>query len=284
MIEPALRWPALTLVETARPATAAAPADRSTRRCGCARASAPARTRPPRPRSRPTWSASWPPARSTRGSGVATNSSRTPISAFIASCAGPSAPSAVDVSSLMLEAKAAYVEKHGLPPGDWIFSRHRALGAAGQPVSDHDQLPAVAAPVALAARRCSASRGTGSCPGCAARRSRAGPPRSGLNKPRPAVARPARSSTSSTSYANYYDQELAEAVVAVLHQAEVNVYVPHRQRGSGMAALIVGDVDHARDQALANLPRPGQRGPRRLHRRLFRADRRSHAPRKNTSS
>ena len=32
-------------------------------------------------------------------------------------------PSAVDVSSLMLEAKAAYVEKHGLPPGDWIFSR-----------------------------------------------------------------------------------------------------------------------------------------------------------------
>ena len=32
-------------------------------------------------------------------------------------------PSGVDVSSLMLEAKAAYVEKHGLPPGDWIFSR-----------------------------------------------------------------------------------------------------------------------------------------------------------------
>ena len=32
-------------------------------------------------------------------------------------------PSAVDVSSLMLEAKAAYVEKHGLPPGDWVFSR-----------------------------------------------------------------------------------------------------------------------------------------------------------------
>ena len=32
-------------------------------------------------------------------------------------------PSAVDVSSLMLEAKAAYVENHGLPPSDWFFSR-----------------------------------------------------------------------------------------------------------------------------------------------------------------
>ena len=28
---------------------------------------------------------------------------------------------------------------------------------------------------------------------------------------------------------------------------------PHRQRSSGLAALLVGDVDHARDQALANL-------------------------------
>ena len=32
-------------------------------------------------------------------------------------------PSGIDVSSLMLEAKAAYVEHHGLAPGDWIFSR-----------------------------------------------------------------------------------------------------------------------------------------------------------------
>src|SRR5262249_30646709 len=32
-------------------------------------------------------------------------------------------PSGVDVSSLMLEAKAAFVENHGLPPGAWVFSR-----------------------------------------------------------------------------------------------------------------------------------------------------------------
>ena len=76
--------------------------------------------------------------------------------------------------------------------------------------------------------------------------------RLGLSKPRPQQPGP-RVVYFVDVYANYYDQELAEAVVSVLQQAEVNVYVPHRQRSSGMAALIVGDVDHARDQALANL-------------------------------
>src|SRR5204863_3010090 len=32
-------------------------------------------------------------------------------------------PSGVDVSSLMLEAKAAFVENHGLTPGAWVLSR-----------------------------------------------------------------------------------------------------------------------------------------------------------------
>jgi Fe-S oxidoreductase len=41
--------------------------------------------------------------------------------------------------------------------------------------------------------------------------------------------------------------------VAVLHQAEVNVFGPPGQRGSGMPALVTGDVDHARDLALVNL-------------------------------
>ena len=39
----------------------------------------------------------------------------------------------------------------------------------------------------------------------------------------------------------------------MLHQAGVNVYVPASQRGSGMGALVAGDVDHARELALTNL-------------------------------
>ena len=76
--------------------------------------------------------------------------------------------------------------------------------------------------------------------------------RLGLAKPRPHQPGP-RVVYFVDVYANYYDQELAESVVAVLHQAEVNVFVPSRQRSSGMAALIVGDIDYARDHGPGNL-------------------------------
>jgi FAD/FMN-containing dehydrogenase/Fe-S oxidoreductase len=161
-------------------------------------------------------------------------------------------PRAVDVSTLMLEAKAAYVEKHGLATSDWIFSRIEFWARLGSRfpiltnfllgrrsvrwlldrllgISRHRLLPRV--------RRTPFTRRAA---------------RLGLNKPRPQQPGP-RVVYFVDSFANYYDQDLAEAVVSVLHQAEVNVYVPLRQRGSGMASLIVGDVDHAREQALANL-------------------------------
>ena len=164
----------------------------------------------------------------------------------------PECPAGVDVSSLMLEAKAAFVENHGLPPGDWVFSRlemwarlasrfpiisnflmsrrsarwliERVLG-----VSRHRVLPRV--------RRTPFTRRA---------------QRLGLARPRPHQSGP-RVVYFVDVYANYYDHELAESVVAVLHQAEVNVFVPPRQRSSGMAPLIVGDIDYARDLALCNL-------------------------------
>ena len=161
-------------------------------------------------------------------------------------------PSAVDVSSLMLEAKAAHVDKHGLSTSDWIFSRIELWARLGSRfpivtnfllarqstrfmldrllgISRHRLLPRV--------RRRSYTRRAS---------------RLGLNKPRPQLPGP-RVVYFVDVFANYYDQELAEAVVSVLQEAEVNVYVPHRQCSSGMAALIAGDVDHARDQALTNL-------------------------------
>jgi len=164
----------------------------------------------------------------------------------------PECPAGVDVSSLMLEAKAAFVENHGLPPGDWVFSRlemwarlasrfpiisnflmsrrsarwliERVLG-----VSRHRVLPRV--------RRTPFTRRA---------------QRLGLARPRPHQSGP-RVVYFVDVYANYYDHELAESVAAVLHHAEVNVFVPPRQRSSGMAPLIVGDIDYARDLALSNL-------------------------------
>ncbi len=164
----------------------------------------------------------------------------------------PECPSGVDVSSLMVEAKAAYVERHGLPPRDWIFSRlevwarlasrlpiltnflltrrwtrgwlERLLG-----VSRHRVLPL--------ARRSPFTRRAA---------------RLGLDRPRPQQSGP-RVVYFVDLFANYYDHDLAEATVSILRHAGVNVYVPSRQRSSGMASLVVGDIDHAREQATVNL-------------------------------
>lgn len=161
-------------------------------------------------------------------------------------------PSGIDVSSLMLEAKAAYVEHHGLAPGDWVFSRielwarlasrlpiltnfllsrgvSRQILERTMGLSRHRVLPRV--------RRTPFTRRA---------------VKLGLHRPRPHLPGP-RVVYFVDVYANYYDQELAESVVEVLRRAGVNVYVPTRQRSSGMAALIVGDIDHARDLALHNL-------------------------------
>ena len=161
-------------------------------------------------------------------------------------------PSGVDVSSLMLEAKAAYVENHGVPPGDWWLSRiERWSGIASRfPIVTNALLGSRPARWAFERlfglsrlRRLPKAHRTPFVRRAA---------RLGLTRPRPHAPGP-RVVYFVDVYANHYDQELAESVVSVLHQAGVNVYVPSRQRGSGMPALVAGDVEYARDLALANL-------------------------------
>ncbi|HEV3121755.1 MAG TPA: FAD-linked oxidase C-terminal domain-containing protein [Isosphaeraceae bacterium] len=161
-------------------------------------------------------------------------------------------PSGVDVSGLMLEAKAAFVENHGLAPTDWMLSRVELWSRIGS------RMPALCN--ALLSNRMARwvfERLFGLS------RYRRLPPahrtpfvrraeRIGLTRPRPQEPGP-RVAYFVDIFANYYDQKLAEAVVAVLQHAGVNVFVPRSQRGCGMPALVAGDLDHARDLALANL-------------------------------
>ncbi|WP_165248155.1 FAD-binding and (Fe-S)-binding domain-containing protein [Paludisphaera soli] len=164
----------------------------------------------------------------------------------------PECPAGVDVSSLILEAKAAFVEDHGLAPQDWVFSHLEMWARLAS------RFPIVSN--LLMSRRGSRwllERALG------VSRRRVLPPvrrtpftsraaKLGLHRPRPSRPGP-RVVYFVDVYANYYDHELAESVVGVLQQAEVNVYVPASQRSSGMAPLVVGDVDHARELALRNL-------------------------------
>lgn len=161
-------------------------------------------------------------------------------------------PSGVDVSSLMIEAKAAYVENHGLPMADWAISRVELWSKIAS------RLPILAnATLASRPARWLLERAFGLS------RLRRLPlahrtpftrraARLGLARARPQEPGP-RVLYFVDVFANYYDQELAEAVVGVLRKAGVNVFVPGGQRDSGMPALVVGDVDHARELALANL-------------------------------
>ena len=161
-------------------------------------------------------------------------------------------PAGVDVSSLMIEAKAAYVDLHGLASEDRTLSRvdfwaglasrfpilcnalagnkmarwfiERSFG-----LSRHRRLPkAHRTPFVRRAERL------------------------GLTKARPQAVGP-RVAYFVDIFANHFDQKLAEAVVGVLRRAGVNVFVPRKQRGSGMPAYVAGDLDRARELASANL-------------------------------
>jgi FAD/FMN-containing dehydrogenase/Fe-S oxidoreductase len=161
-------------------------------------------------------------------------------------------PSGVDVSGLMLEAKAAYVENHGLSPTDWMLSRVELWSkmASRLPIITNALLASRSARWLFERffglsryRRLPRAQRT-----AFVRRA----DRLGLTKPRPQAPGP-RVAYFVDIFANYFDQELAESVVAVLQHAGVNVYVPRGQRGCGMPSLVVGDLDHARSLAMANL-------------------------------
>jgi len=161
-------------------------------------------------------------------------------------------PSGVDVSTLMLEAKAAYVENHGLSPNDWALSRVDLWAGLASRVP-------IAANAVLRNRasRWVLDRAFGLSKHRSIPRVHRTPfvrraDRLGLTKARPHAEGP-RVAYFVDVYANHFDQELAESTVAMLRLAGVNVYVPRAQRGSGMPALVVGDLDHARHLAAANL-------------------------------
>jgi FAD/FMN-containing dehydrogenase/Fe-S oxidoreductase len=161
-------------------------------------------------------------------------------------------PSGVDVSTLMLEAKAAFVENHGLPPGGWALSRVELWSRIAS------RLPLLYnAMMTNRLGRWLVERIFGIARERSLPRAHRTPfvrraARRGMTRPQPHAAGP-RVAYFVDVFANYFDQELAESVVAVLQQAGVNVYVPPGQRGSGMPALVAGDVDLARDLALRNL-------------------------------
>jgi FAD/FMN-containing dehydrogenase/Fe-S oxidoreductase len=161
-------------------------------------------------------------------------------------------PAGLDVSALMIEAKAAYVEAHGLTPTDWMLARVEtwAHWASRLPVLGNGL-------IASRPARWMLERLFGLARHRVLPRAHRWPflgraERKGWTRPRPEESGP-RAAYFVDIFANYFDQELAESVVAVLRHAGVNVFVPKGQRGCGMPALVAGDLEHARELLLTNL-------------------------------
>ena len=158
----------------------------------------------------------------------------------------------VDVPKMMLEAKAAHHAERGLDRADWVLARTESFAAVGShfaPVvngllgrrsvrwvleklfglSRRRRLPAFA--LRSFVRR---ARGQGL-----------------TRKPPP--GRGDRVALFVDVFPAYNDPLIAEAAVAVLRHNGVQVYVPPRQVGCGMAALSVGDAETAREAAVRNV-------------------------------
>jgi Fe-S oxidoreductase len=159
-------------------------------------------------------------------------------------------PAAVDIPKLMREAKGAYVAANGLRVGDWLMMRLDLLGAMASLVS----WPANWA-IGNRQMRWLLEKTLGIAQGRKLPRVAA---RSFLRRSiRRRLTRPSRRSGQKVLYfvdvyANYFDPQLGEALVAVLEHNGVDVYVHPAQQQAGMAAIGSGALDYARRLAQRN--------------------------------
>ena len=159
-------------------------------------------------------------------------------------------PAGVDIPKLMIECKSQHVAANGLRPGDWFLTRLDGLSSWGSLIS----------PVANWAIRNRTMRWViekifGVAQGRKLPRFTS---RSFMRwASRHRLTRPTKHSGRKVLYfvdtfANWYDVQLAEALVAVMERNGIAVYVHPRQQASGMSMISMGVVDRARKFAARN--------------------------------
>ncbi|HRF01163.1 MAG TPA: anaerobic glycerol-3-phosphate dehydrogenase subunit C, partial [Pirellulaceae bacterium] len=160
-------------------------------------------------------------------------------------------PANVDIPKLMIEAKSQYVGRNGMTPSDWAMARiDLAMALASRFAPQANWLVrrpfvrwglekffgiAAARPLPRFQKRSFLRE--------AARRGLTSPPRRGGRRVAYFV----------DSLANWCDLELAWSVVQVLERQGIAVYVPPKQRPSGMSLISSGALERARRYAEANV-------------------------------
>ena len=161
-------------------------------------------------------------------------------------------PSHVNIPQLMVEAKAAWVAANGMNRSDWILSRAHSFGALGGAASFAANRLIASPPARWLLEKLLGISRHRKLPRFARRSFLQQAPRE-VRRP------PARGGMSSTviyfigDYANYYDPQLAFALLRVLQHNGIALHAPPHQAGSGMAMISAGDLAGARELAEANV-------------------------------
>lgn len=160
-------------------------------------------------------------------------------------------PAGVNIPKLMVEAKAQYVAASGLGTTDWLLTRLDKFSGWLSAFS-------TVANYALHQRwtRWLLEKTLGIAQGRKLPRVSSASFLRRAEKRR--LTRPTRRTGGKVLYfvdlyANWYDVQLAEALVTVLEHNNLAVYVHPNQQASGMARVSIGDVERARKQAGRNI-------------------------------
>lgn len=160
-------------------------------------------------------------------------------------------PANVDIPKLMTEAKAAYVRTNGINLTDWFLSRidlvsaiaSRMPGAANWALSNPQMRWLLEKGVGIAQGRRLPRLARRSFLRQAAMQRLHRSPRTAAEKVIYFV----------DTYANYYDTQLAQALVAVMKHNGIGIFVPDDQGEAGMPMISQGMVEAARDIAARNV-------------------------------
>jgi len=161
-------------------------------------------------------------------------------------------PAGVDIPRLMVEAKGQYVATNGLRVGDWLLAELDLVGKYGSMlgtvanwvITNPQARWILEKSAGIAQRRKLPRFATRTFLRTAARRRLTVPTRRTGRKVMYFV----------DTYANYFDPQLANALVAVFEHNGIAVFVPPDQVQSGMSMISVGAIDRARRVATKNLP------------------------------
>ena len=160
-------------------------------------------------------------------------------------------PASVDIPKLVLEAKAQYLATNGQRLSDsCLTSPLRLIGLASLFSRLYNRLIRNRQARWVLEKLLGIAQGR-KLPRIASRSFIRSSYRRGLTRPARSGGRKVVYFTD--IYANWFDTELANALVAVLQHNGISGYVPPRQQPAGMTAISEGAIDHARRLASANV-------------------------------